>query len=150
MQWLLGLLEQGLRRVVARVPLDARRSGIDRAYIDLFWQYVRRTASAERVVLGYFPTGSKGRARRPARILGAMTEADFVARKRDGLLLNMVHSMTPPLREGSGRTVLFDLDPGPFQIWASQWDMGRRLARRLRDDRHEPRRARFAGAAPWH
>jgi hypothetical protein len=40
------------------------------------------------------------------------------------LLLNMVHSLTAPLREGFARTALYDLDPGAFQIWASQWDMG--------------------------
>jgi hypothetical protein len=36
----------------------------------------------------------------------------------------MVHSLTPSLREGFGRTALYDLDPGGFQIWATQWDMG--------------------------
>jgi hypothetical protein len=35
-----------------------------------------------------------------------------------------VHSVTRELRDGFARTALFDLDPGTFQIWAREWDMG--------------------------
>ncbi len=49
---------------------------------------------------------------------------EFDARIRDGVLFNMAGSLQPQQRVGFGRTVLFDLDPGPFQIWAAQWDMG--------------------------
>ena len=124
MQWLLGLLEQGHDAWWLEYLWTRGDLAVDRAYIDLFWQYVRRYGVGDRVVLGYFPTGSKDEPDGPPEYSGALSEAEFVAKKRDGLLLNMVHSMTPPLREGFGRTALFDLDPGPFQIWASQWDMG--------------------------
>jgi len=123
LQYLLGLLELGydawwLEYLWTRG--DAIRDG---ACIDAFFGFVRELGIADRVVLGYFPTGSKDEPDGPPEYLG-MSEAALMARKRDALLLNMVHSMTPPLREGFARTVLFDLDPGPFQIWASQWDMG--------------------------
>jgi hypothetical protein len=123
LQYLLGLRELGydawwLEYLWTRG--DAER---DRRYIDAFWGHVRDLGVADRVILGYFPSGSKDEPAGPPEYTG-MSERELAARKRDGLLLNMVHSMTPPLREGFGRTVLFDLDPGPFQIWASQWDMG--------------------------
>ena len=117
MQWLLGLLEQGHDAWWLEYLWTRGDPAIDRAYIDLFWQYVRRYGVGDRVVLGYFPTGSKDEPDGPPEYSG-MAAADFVARKRDGLLLNMVHSMTPPLREGFGRPAIFDLDLGPFQIWA--------------------------------
>lgn len=123
LQYLLGLREQGydawwLEYLWTRG--DAER---DRQYIERFFEYVRGYGVADRVVLGYFPTGSKDEPAGPPEYIG-MPEAELVARKRDALLLNMVHSMTRPLREGFARTALFDLDPGTFQIWASQWDMG--------------------------
>ena len=59
MQWLLGLLEQGHDAWWLEYLWTRGDPAIDRAYIDLFWQYVRRYGVGDRVVLGYFPTGSK-------------------------------------------------------------------------------------------
>ena len=123
LQYLLGLLELGYDAWWLEYLWTRGDAAQDRAFIDTFWGYVRDLGVADRVVLGYFPTGSKDEPAGPAEYSG-MSEPEFVARKRDALLLNMVHSMTPPLREGFARTVLYDLDPGPFQIWSRQWDMG--------------------------
>src|SRR5262249_53158366 len=49
---------------------------------------------------------------------------ELAARRRDALLLNLAHSLPAALREGFARTALFDIDPGTFQIWAREWDMG--------------------------
>ena len=46
------------------------------------------------------------------------------ARRATPLLLNMANSFPPPLRDDFGRTALFDIDPGTFQLWAREWDMG--------------------------
>ena len=59
MQWLLGLLEQGHDAWWLEYLWTRGDPAIDRAYIDLFWEYARRYGVADRVVLGYFPTGSK-------------------------------------------------------------------------------------------
>src|SRR5438094_10620702 len=53
-----------------------------------------------------------------------MPAAELTARAHDALLLNLAASVTPPLRAGFARTALFDLDPGPFQIWAREYDLG--------------------------
>ncbi len=123
LQYLVGLRELGydawwLEYLWTRG--DAER---DRRCIDGFLRQVREFGVADRVVLGYFPTGSKDEPAGPPEYIG-MRESDLAARKRDALLINMVHSLTAPLREGFARTALYDLDPGPFQIWSHQWDMG--------------------------
>lgn len=123
LQYLLGLLELGHDAWWLEYLWTRGDAARDREYIDTFFDYVRDFGVADRVVLGYFPTGSKDEPAGPPEYIG-MGEAELAARKRDALLLNMVHSLTPPLREGFGRTALFDLDPGAFQIWASKWDMG--------------------------
>ncbi len=123
LQYLLGLLDLGYDAWWLEYLWTRGDAARDRAYIDAFLGSVRDFGVADRVVLGYFPTGSKDEPAGPPEYVG-MSETELAARKRDALLLNMVHSMTPPLREGFGRTALFDLDPGAFQIWASQWDMG--------------------------
>ena len=123
LQYLLGLRELGYDAWWLEYLWTLGDQERDRRYIETFFAYLRDFGVADRVVLGYFPTGSKDEPAGPPEYIG-MTEAELTARKRDALLLNMVHSMTPPLREGFGRTVLYDLDPGAFQIWANQWDMG--------------------------
>jgi hypothetical protein len=123
LQYLLGLLELGYDAWWLEYLWTLGDAERDRRYIETFFAYLRDFGVADRVVLGYFPTGSKDEPAGPPEYVG-MSEAELAARKRDALLLNMVHSLTPPLREGFGRTALYDLDPGPFQIWANQWDMG--------------------------
>jgi hypothetical protein len=51
-------------------------------------------------------------------------DGDLWARARDGVLLNMSHGVPKSLRERFGRCALFDVDPGQFQLWARQVDMG--------------------------
>jgi hypothetical protein len=123
LQYLLGLRDLGYDAWWLEYLWTRGDPARDRAYIETFFDYVRGFGVSDRVVLGYFPTGSKDEPDGPPEYLG-MSEAELVARKRDALLLNLVHSMTPPLREGFARTVLYDLDPGAFQIWSRQWDMG--------------------------
>ena len=123
LQYLLGLLDLGYDAWWLEYLWTRGDAARDRQYIDTFFAYVRDFGVADRVIVGYFPTGSKDEPAGPPEYIG-MSESELVARKHDALLLNMVHSLTPPLREGFGRTALYDLDPGAFQIWASQWDMG--------------------------
>src|SRR5438105_3320676 len=50
--------------------------------------------------------------------------AELRARARDALLVNLANSVTVPLRAGFARTALFDVDPGPFQLWAREHGLG--------------------------
>ena len=58
------------------------------------------------------------------RIIHGMPAAELAARCRDGVLLNLAESVPKHIRPEFGRTVLMDIDPGPFQIWGRQWDFG--------------------------
>jgi hypothetical protein len=99
---------------------DAAR---DRQCIDTFLRHVTALGVADRVVLGYFATGTREVPAGPPEYLGEGA-ATLAARRPHALLLNLAHSVTAPLRDGFARTALFDLDPGTFQIWAREWDMG--------------------------
>lgn len=122
-QHLLGLLELGhdawwLEYFWTRG--DAER---DRQCIDKFLADARDMGVADRVVLVYFEHGDRDHFVGPGRHFG-MAAAELAARKRDALLLNLAHSLIEPLREGFARTALYDIDPGTFQIWANEWDLG--------------------------
>jgi hypothetical protein len=123
LQYLKGLLDLGhdawwLEYLWTRG--DAER---DRGFMDTFWSYARAMGIADRVVLGYVATGTREEPADPPVYTGMMA-GELAARRRDALLLNLAHSVTPSLREGFARTALYDLDPGTFQIWAHEWDMG--------------------------
>ncbi len=123
LQYLLGLLELGHDAWWLEYFWTRGDSALDRAYIDTFLAHARDLGVGDRVILGYVPTGTREEPAGPPQYFGT-TEAELAARRRDALLLNLAHSVTAPLREGFARTALFDLDPGTFQIWAHQWDMG--------------------------
>ena len=123
LQYLLGLRELGYDAWWLEVLWTRGDRDRDTRYIDRFFDEVRGLGVADRVVLAYFATGTKDEPDGPPVYLGAGAN-DLAARRSDALLVNMVHSLTAPLREGFARTALYDLDPGGFQIWASQWDMG--------------------------
>jgi hypothetical protein len=123
-QYLLGLREIG---VDARwLELLWTGGDIERArgFIDAFRRSVERLGVAEWVTLVYFPAGTRDDPPgRPEHVMG-LSAAELRARARDALLLNLANSVTAPLRAGFARTALFDLDPGPFQLWAREHDLG--------------------------
>ncbi|MGH7896052.1 MAG: hypothetical protein ACREQL_15375, partial [Candidatus Binatia bacterium] len=123
LQYLLGLRDLGHDAWWLEYLWTRGDAARDRAYIDTFLRRVRELGVADRVTLVYFATGTRNDPPGPAEHFG-LTAAELAGRQRDGLLLNLAHSLTAPLREPFARTVLYDLDPGPFQIWALEWDMG--------------------------
>src|SRR5262249_52871544 len=70
-----------------------------------------------------FPRARRPNRGGPAEHFGMSAEA-YAERRHDALLLNLANSVTAPLRAGFARSALFDLDPGTFQLWAREWDMG--------------------------
>ncbi len=123
LQYLGGLRELGHDAWWLEVLWTRGDVATDRQCIEAFWRQARAFEVADRLALLYLP--DSGRDDPPGRVeyLG-MDEATFVARRRDALLLNLAGSVTPPLRAGFARTVLFDVDPGTFQLWAREWDLG--------------------------
>ena len=123
LQYLLGLLELGYDAWWLEYLWTRGDADTDRRFADAFLARTRELGVGDRVVLGYFPRGTRDDPDWPPEYTG-MRADDLAARKRDALLLNLAHSLTRPLREGFARTALYDLDPGTFQIWANEWDMG--------------------------
>jgi len=78
---------------------------------------------AEWVTLVCFPEGSRDDPPGRAEHHG-LGPAELRARARDALLVNLANSVTAPLRAGFARTALFDVDPGPFQLWAREHGLG--------------------------
>jgi hypothetical protein len=123
LQYLGGLRELGRDAWWLEVLWTRGDPALDRQCIDTFWRQARAFGVADRVALLYLPDSRRDEA--PGRIeyLG-LDEATVVARRRDTLLLNLANSLTAPLRAGFARTALFDVDPGTFQLWAREWDLG--------------------------
>ena len=122
-QYLRGLRDLGHDAWWLEVLWTRGDAAFERHCIDVFWQQARAFGVAEHVALLYLP--DSGRDDPPGRVeyLG-MTEAVLASRRRDTLLLNLANSVTAPLRAGFARSALFDVDPGTFQLWAREWDMG--------------------------
>lgn len=122
-QYLLGLRELGHDVRWLEVLWTHGDPAVDRELIERFWQNTRDLGVSEQVVLAYYPDGTPDEPRSAPALFG-MSEVEFRARARDALLLNMANGIGPALRAGFGRTALFDIDPGAFQLWAREWDMG--------------------------
>jgi hypothetical protein len=124
LQYLLGLVALGVDAHWLEYVWGGADPETARRFIDVFRRHVVALGVADRVTVCFFP--DHGRADAPGRVehLGALDGPALAARARDGLLLNLAHSVTAPLRAGFGRTALFDLDPGPFQLWARDSDLG--------------------------
>jgi hypothetical protein len=122
--------------------LGLRALGVEAYWIDLVWaasvddvdracnQVVRLLAEAEELAIAEWVgavvcVGPEAGASPPVReeCFGA-AKNDLWSRARDGLLLNMAHSVPASLRSRFGRTALFDIDPGQFQLWGRQVDLG--------------------------
>jgi hypothetical protein len=123
LQYLLGLRALGLEAYWLELLWakgDATRA---REFVAAFRQYIERLDVAEWVVLIVFPEGGRDDPPGPAEHHGMGAEA-LRERARHALLLNLANSVTAPLRAGFARTALLDVDPGPFQIWAREYDLG--------------------------
>lgn len=119
--------------------LGLRALGIDAHWLELLWgqgdaartaEFVRtflaaidRLGVAAWTTLVVFPDTRRDEPPGRAEHHG-MPPDELRARMRDALLLNLANSVTTPLRAGFARTALLDLDPGPFQLWAREWDLG--------------------------
>lgn len=123
LQWLLGLRAHGIDAWWLECLWTQGDPARDRARIAAFLRATARLGVGDRVALLYLPEGGRDDPPRRVEHLG-LEAAGLEARARDGVLLNLAHGVTPPLRAGFARTALFDIDPGPFQIWARQVDLG--------------------------
>jgi hypothetical protein len=123
LQYLLGLRELGHDAWWLELFWGCGNPTLDRLSIDVFLRQAEAFGIADRVALLYLPDSTRDGPQGRIEYLGLDEEA-FAARRRDALLLNVANSITAPHRAGFARTALLDVDPGTFQLWAREWDLG--------------------------
>jgi hypothetical protein len=94
----------------------------DRARIEAFFAAAESMGVRERVVLLFFETQGADLVGRYETF--GLASHEFEARMRDGLLLNLANGVPAALRSKFARAALIDIDPGPFQLWALECDLG--------------------------
>jgi hypothetical protein len=121
-QYVLGLRALGVE--VYWLELLWPQGDVERArrFVPTFRRYLEATGLSDHAALVLFPENERDDA--PGREEQTGGPRDLWARARDGVLLNLAHSVPAPLRDRFARRVLFDVDPGQFQLWARQFDLG--------------------------
>jgi len=123
LQYVLGLRALGVEAYWLELlwaEPDVERA---RRFVPAFLRYAKELGVADWVALVLFPdSGREDPPGREEHFGGGVP--DLWSRARDALLLNLAHSVPASLRGRFARTALFDIDPGQFQVWASQFDMG--------------------------
>jgi hypothetical protein len=123
LQYLLGLRDLGVDAHWLELVWNEGDAVRARGYVDSFLGQVREAGIADHVTVVYFPDHGRDAPPGRAEHVG-LPPAALDARARDSVLLNIAHSVPRPLREHYGRTVLFDVDPGQFQVWAQRHELG--------------------------
>jgi hypothetical protein len=123
LQYLLALRALGLDAWWLELFWSQGDPARDRTLIDAFRRHAADLGIADRVVLVYLPTGTRDEPPSTVEVFG-IERAELVRRQRDALLLNLAESVPASLRGGFARTVLYDIDPGAYQLWAREWGMG--------------------------
>jgi hypothetical protein len=121
LQWVLGLRDAGCDAVWYEVLWTRGDAARDRACIASFLDHVRALGVADRTLLLHYAEGTR------EAIVGAPAvhgDAALLERRHDALLVNLANSLPTPLRAPFARTALLDIDPGTFQLWAREHDMG--------------------------
>src|SRR5438477_10557490 len=115
LQYLLGLRALGIDAWWLELVWAEGDEACGRGFVEAFRRQVDAAGVGDRVITVFYP--DHGRDDPPGRAEHVGMAAETLrARARDAVLLNMANSVPAPLRAGFGRTVLFDIDPGQFQI----------------------------------
>ena len=122
LQYVLGLRALGVEAYWLELlwpQNDVERAG---RFVPTFRTFVEEAGVAEHTAVVLFPENERDDA--PGREERTGGPPDLWERARDGVLLNLAHSVPAPLRDRFARCVLFDVDPGQFQLWARQFELG--------------------------
>jgi hypothetical protein len=122
LQYLLGLRALGVDAYWLEVLWPQGDAARARGFVPAFRRQVARAGVADRVALVLFPETEREEPPGGEERWGG--PPDLWARARDGVCLNVAHSLPAALRERFARRVLFDVDPGQFQLWAREFDLG--------------------------
>jgi hypothetical protein len=123
-QYLLGLRSLGIEAYWVELLWTGGDRTRGRSFVETFRRNVEALGVADWVTLVYFLEGGRDDPPGEREHIGGLPAAELGARSRDALLLNLANSVPGSLRGGYARTALLDIDPGPFQIWAREYDLG--------------------------
>lgn len=120
LQYLRGCRDLGVEAYWLEVLEGSGDPSVDEQFITTFLTRAAELGIESWTMLLYYP-----RTTREAENCQAfpVPHERLFERMRDGVLLALV-GLAAPVRETFARRILFDLDPGAFQIWATQWGMG--------------------------
>jgi hypothetical protein len=123
LQYLLGLRALGVEAYWLELVWPQSDVAHARRCLETFRRQVEALGVAEWVAVVLFPDNERDGV--PGREeCFAPPAQDLWGRARDGVLLNLANSVPATLRGRFARRVLFDIDPGPFQLWAREVDLG--------------------------
>jgi len=95
----------------------------DNDRIAKFFLRVRRLGLGDCAAVLYMPEGRESDSRE-LRCPPGLSPRELRMYMRDGVLLNLSNSIPGQCRGDFALNVLYDIDPGMLQLWATQWDMG--------------------------
>ncbi len=123
LQYLLGLRALGVEAYWLELLWPQAEVERARRFVSAFQGHVEALGVADWVNIVLFPDHERHDPPGREESFGAPAQ-DLWARARAGLLLNLAHSVPASLRGRFGRTALVDIDPGQFQLWARDSDLG--------------------------
>ena len=122
LQYLLGLRALGVEAYWLEILWPQGDVARARGFVPTFRRFVEEAGVGDHVALVLFPDNERDDS--PGREERFGGPPDLWERAREGVLLNLAHSIPAPLRDRFARRVLFDIDPGQFQLWARQFELG--------------------------
>ena len=123
LQYLLGLRALGVEAYWLEILWGRPDRARAREFVASFLRYVEELGVAPWIALVLYPDNSCDEAPGVSEHWGLAADALW-SRARCGLLLNLANSVPATVRACFGRTALFDIDPGQFQLWARDHDLG--------------------------
>ena len=124
LQYLLGLRALGIEAYWLELLWPKSDVANARRLMEAFQRNVEALGLGDWVGAVLFPDDEYGDPPGREERYGAASALDLWARARDGLLLNLANSIPTSLRGRFARTALLDIDPGQFQLWAREVDLG--------------------------
>jgi len=123
LQYLLGLRALGVEAYWLELLWPQADVARARRFLSAFQRHVEALGVADWVTIVFFPDHERDDPPGREESFGAPAQ-DLWTRARGGLLLNLAHSVPASLRGRFARTALFDIDPGQFQLWARDNELG--------------------------
>jgi hypothetical protein len=122
LQYVLGLRALGVEAYWLELVWPQGDLARARGFASTFWRYVEACGVGDCTAVVLFSENERDDA--PGHEERTGGPPDLWERARDAVLLNLAHSVPASLRDRFARRVLFDVDPGQFQLWARQFELG--------------------------